>query len=428
MKLGLLSTVLVLALLVFTISDAYASIVDITPVRVSTGNDDAEESSSGSFDRTSSDLELVLDSNNQQIGMRFNVIAIPDGATIVSAYIQFTADETHNGATSLTIFGHDDDNSLVWTSSTKMSKRLATTASVAWNNIPAWNSVGEAGANQKTPNLQLIVQEIVDRPGWTSGNSISFIVNGTGKRVAESADGSSSGTLAPLLSIQYNTESSVPGVATGLTPTISNTQVSLTWNAAPANGQAISNYIIEYSSNGGTSWTTFADGTNTNTTVAVTSLTNNQEYQFRVSAINNSGTGSASSAVTVTPNPLTTITPVRISASSDDAEQSAVGTSTNINDSDLDFGYKDFSGLRFNQILIPSGATITNATIQFKSYTYRDDATGGYTIVGKDIDNSPTFTTATNNISSRTQTSASVAWSNIPTWGSGELSDDTKTS
>ena len=37
-----------------------------------------------------------------------------------------------------------------------------------------WN-LGEAGDNQKTPDLAAIVQEIVNRPGWQSGNSLYFM-------------------------------------------------------------------------------------------------------------------------------------------------------------------------------------------------------------------------------------------------------------
>ena len=42
--------------------------------------------------------------------MRFNGLSIPNGATITKATIQFQADETHSGATSLTIRGENSDN------------------------------------------------------------------------------------------------------------------------------------------------------------------------------------------------------------------------------------------------------------------------------------------------------------------------------
>jgi hypothetical protein len=79
-----------------------------------------------------------------------------------------------------------------------------TGAEVGWSPA-AWTSVGQAGVDQRTPDIALIVQEIVDRPGWSGGNSLVVIITGTGKRAAESYNGSSSG--APLLYIKY-----IPGL------------------------------------------------------------------------------------------------------------------------------------------------------------------------------------------------------------------------
>ena len=47
------------------------------------------------MDITSSDLEFVADGNDgdQYLGMRFTNIAVPKGAYITSAYVQFTVDE-----------------------------------------------------------------------------------------------------------------------------------------------------------------------------------------------------------------------------------------------------------------------------------------------------------------------------------------------
>ena len=42
-----------------------------------------------------------------------------------------------------------------------------------------------------------MIQEIVDHPGWSSGNAIAIIVTGTGTRTAESFDGKAH--AAPLL-------------------------------------------------------------------------------------------------------------------------------------------------------------------------------------------------------------------------------------
>jgi hypothetical protein len=47
-----------------------------------------------------------------------------------------------------------------------------------------------------------VIQEIVDRPGWSAGNALVVIVTGSGKRVAESYNGLPSG--APLLHVEYS--------------------------------------------------------------------------------------------------------------------------------------------------------------------------------------------------------------------------------
>ncbi len=91
-----------------------------------------------------------------------------------------------------------------------------------------------------------------------------------------------------------------PAAPTGLSATAGNTQASLSWTAASNGGSAITDYLIEYSTDNST-WSTFADGTSTGTSATVTGLTNGILYYFRVSAINDVDTGSSSSAVSATP-------------------------------------------------------------------------------------------------------------------------------
>ena len=173
----------------------------VVEVRVAGSSDDAEESSSGSVSLTSSDLELVQTSSLQTVGMRFGGVAVPPGATIVDAYVQFQVDETDAGAVALTVAGQAADNAPTFTSgSGNVSSRPRTGATVGWS-PPAWSTVGAAGAAQRTPNLAAVVQEIVGRSGWSGGNSLVLIITGSGKRVAESYNGSQSG--APLLHIAY---------------------------------------------------------------------------------------------------------------------------------------------------------------------------------------------------------------------------------
>jgi hypothetical protein len=87
---------------------------------------------------------------------------------------------------------------------------------------------------------------------------------------------------------------------TGLTATAGNAQVSLAWTAPSG---TITDYRVQYSSDSGTTWTTFADGTSTTTSATVTGLTNGTAYVFRVAAVNGAAVGTytaASSSVTPT--------------------------------------------------------------------------------------------------------------------------------
>jgi hypothetical protein len=134
--------------------------------------------------------------------LRFTSLNIPQGATISKAYIQFTCDEKKTGSTSVTIKGEASDNSAPFTTSANnVSNRTKTSSSVAWNNIPSWNTLGAATTDERTPELKAIVQEIVNRTGYTSSGAMTFIITGTGTRTAEAYEGSSS--QAPLLYIEY---------------------------------------------------------------------------------------------------------------------------------------------------------------------------------------------------------------------------------
>jgi len=174
--------------------------------RVNSSNDDVEQNeNTGGIYGNSSDLELVYDeyqnANNQTVGIRFNNIDVPKGATITNAYLQFTAKETHSGATNLTIIGEASDNAGAFSNNAyTLNNRPKTTASVNWS-PPAWNAIGQSGAAQKSPNIASIINEIVNRDGYNQNNSIALFISGTGERSAVSHDGNPNS--APELCISY---------------------------------------------------------------------------------------------------------------------------------------------------------------------------------------------------------------------------------
>ncbi|HKK89424.1 MAG TPA: hypothetical protein VJ917_11300, partial [Saprospiraceae bacterium] len=177
---------------------------------VSQGSDDMEEAlGDNSIDDGSSDLELgsedTMNGAPQAVGVRFENVALPAGALILNAYIQFTVDEDKgNGEDSeLTIAAQDDTNPQTFnTDVANVSSRATLASTVDWNIAAGlWETAGEAGLNQRTPNLAALVSELIAKPDWNAGNAMAFIITGTGTKTAESYDGDAA--AAPVLVIDY---------------------------------------------------------------------------------------------------------------------------------------------------------------------------------------------------------------------------------
>ena len=166
----------------------------------------------GEVDLTSSDLELVFDHDPSWVGLRFREVLIPKGATITEAYVQFTVDATVEGTTDqaikLEVWGALEANAAEITADPfSVSNRTFTDSMVPWEPGPSV-AEGDAGENERTPDITGIIQEIVDLEGWASGNNMMIIVT-TGdtldladkNREMESADGDVNG--APVLHVVY---------------------------------------------------------------------------------------------------------------------------------------------------------------------------------------------------------------------------------
>jgi hypothetical protein len=146
---------------------------------IAVASDDAEESvSSGSVNLTSSDLELIADGGDQLVGLRFTSIDIDQGATITNAYVEFTAQEAPKAnAAELYFKAQDIDTAPTFTTTTSdISNRTTTTASVTWASVAPWDT---NGAQYQSPDISSVIQEIVDRPGWTNNNAIAIVITGT---------------------------------------------------------------------------------------------------------------------------------------------------------------------------------------------------------------------------------------------------------
>ena len=143
----------------------------------------------------------------------------------------------------------------------------------------------DLSVNGYTYSSGIITNDVYIRPLPDIGGNSKYIIN------------------APLTVNEYGqiisqvpqTAPTIPGSPTSVEGTEGNSSVNLNWTAPTNNGgRIIINYLIEYSVNGGTTWTTYSKPASSLTSLSITGLTNSVEYLFRVSAINTIGTGAPS--------------------------------------------------------------------------------------------------------------------------------------
>lgn len=153
-------------------------------VKVCNREDDAEEYGAGTMYLDSTDLELTWDEEYQLVGLRFDGVEIPAGATIKSARIEFESYSTAIAESNLEIFGIDDANPISFRPiDYDLTNRPRTAERVTWT-PEAW----ERGAIERTPECTALVQAIVSKPDWQEGNAIGFIIDGKGHRRAGAYD------------------------------------------------------------------------------------------------------------------------------------------------------------------------------------------------------------------------------------------------
>ncbi|NKB35815.1 MAG: DNRLRE domain-containing protein [Gammaproteobacteria bacterium] len=114
---------------------------------------------------------------------------------------------------------------------------------------------------------------------------------------------------------------------------------------------------------------------------------------------------------------------IRISTGSDDAEEYTTNQNMYLDSTDLEFGYdSEFSsdmivGLRFDSVNIPPGSRVIGAYIDMVIDETSSIATS-VSFSAEASDNALTFSSVSSNLSSRIRTSASIDWSEVPSWSS----------
>ncbi|HEX7004457.1 MAG TPA: hypothetical protein VF168_09760 [Trueperaceae bacterium] len=153
----------------------------------------------------SSDLELGRDAAHaaQIVGLRFTDLAIPPGAQIERAVVEFTADAANSGAVTVTVRAQDAVETEPFIQdrdgqgSFDLTGRAASAEGQVWS-PEAWT----AGESYTTPDISGLLQGVVDKDGWEAGGSVVLLFSpsgGDGLRSAHAYD--SNPQLAPRLLI-----------------------------------------------------------------------------------------------------------------------------------------------------------------------------------------------------------------------------------
>ena len=144
------------------------------------------------------------------------------------------------------------------------------------DDVPAWTPISGSDSNTSSHNVT----------GLTEGDTHNFAVRAFNSQ----GDSDSSNSLSVTIV-------AAPAAPTGFTASAGDSHVELSWGN-PGNS-SITMYQYQQGANG--AWTDIPGSGALTTSHLVSDLTNNQQYAFRVRAVNRAGEGAASPPVTATP-------------------------------------------------------------------------------------------------------------------------------
>ncbi|MCK4963419.1 MAG: hypothetical protein KAS19_13070, partial [Anaerolineales bacterium] len=144
--------------------------------QVSASDDDGFASESSSQNLRTVYLKVGSYSNHEvpyyTSGMVFKGVNIPPSADIISAYLEIQSDESYMTDT---VYGkiqaQDTDNADSFSHMPYISARPRTDASVNWDHHAPWSK----NTWYRSPDIAQVVQEVINRTGWSAGNSLAIL-------------------------------------------------------------------------------------------------------------------------------------------------------------------------------------------------------------------------------------------------------------
>lgn len=119
---------------------------------------------------------LGLNTTRRNAWYRFEGVSIPNAATITSASFGLQSYTNYSGALNHDISAVDADNPGIPGGFGDINNWVLTTATVAWDET----SVSGSSVYNMAPDIKTVIQEIVNRVGWVSGNAIIIVIEDDG--------------------------------------------------------------------------------------------------------------------------------------------------------------------------------------------------------------------------------------------------------
>lgn len=151
---------------VATVSISVVSEVELV-YKVAAGEDDAHSSRWSTYQKLGDEALAV---GQYTAGMRFCNVEVPQGGQIVRATLRICAHSSGlSGQVTAGLRAEAADNPGSFTSVHRTNALTMTTASQDWS----WDGAAwEADAWYESPDIGSLIQEVIDRPGWSPGNAI----------------------------------------------------------------------------------------------------------------------------------------------------------------------------------------------------------------------------------------------------------------
>lgn len=107
-------------------------------------------------------------------GFHFPNIMLSRGTVITQAYLVFTVDGTYTTPITMTLYGEDSANAQPFSSSSQPANRPRLSGiSTTWS-IPS-SDAWTAGSVRQSPNITAIIQAIINKSTWQSGNALAIL-------------------------------------------------------------------------------------------------------------------------------------------------------------------------------------------------------------------------------------------------------------